>query len=333
MSYRPTVRQLEYIVAVAQHLHFGRAARDVGVSQPALSTQIQQVEEHLGASIFERNRRRVLLTDFGAAIVASARRALTAVDEVVALADGRDPLAGTLRLGIIPTLAPYVLPAAVPRIAAAHPELTLLLVEDQTDRLLTKLDSGELDLALLALPVDGHFSEEPVYDERFVLAIPKGHALDRPGRAQLSDLHGEAVLLLEDGHCLRDQALEVCHLAGANEDSAIRASSMTTLTQMVASGLGVTLLPEHAVELELRGGSRVQVRRFDDPQPFRRVGLVWRKTGHESAAFQTLAQSFADLFPAPSQAHRKAESEARKAGKKRKAKMKTKAKTKTKAKR
>jgi LysR family transcriptional regulator, hydrogen peroxide-inducible genes activator len=298
---RPSVRQLEYAVAVADELHFGRAARRSAVTQPALSTQIKELESLLGVRLFERGRRRVLLTAAGELVIARARRALQALDEVVAAADtAREPLCGPLRLGVIPTLAPYLLPETLPAVRAAHPRLRLFLFEDKTERLLEQLDRGALDLALLALPVDDERLETlDLFEERFVLAVPAGHPLAR-GRRRLrqADLRDESVLLLEDGHCLRDQALEVCRRSGARESVETRASSLTTLVQMVANGLGVTLLPASSVPVEVRHGGEIAVREFAPPPPTRRVGLAWRRSSAREDEFRELAELLRPHAPA-----------------------------------
>jgi LysR family hydrogen peroxide-inducible transcriptional activator len=289
---RPSVRQLEYLVAVADARHFGRAARACAVTQPALSAQIQALEEHLGIRAFERSRRGVTVTPAGARVVEKARAALRALDDLVAAAGAmREPLTGPLHLGVIPTIAPYCLPRWLPRVRRACPALELYLHEDQTARLVRRLREGELDLLLLALPVEGPDLESLLlFEEPFVLAAPRGHALARsPGkRIAESDLVGEPVLLLEDGHCLRDQALSICRHAGAREAEQVRASSLSTLVQMVANGLGLTLLPASAVAAETRGQRDLVVRPFTAPPPRRKVGLVWRRASSRSAEFRRL---------------------------------------------
>jgi LysR family transcriptional regulator, hydrogen peroxide-inducible genes activator len=289
---RPTVRQLEYLVAVADHRSFRRAAEAVGVSQPALSAQIQAVEAVLGVQVFERDRRRVLVTPHGEEIVARARTAIAAVDEVAAAARGlAEPLVGPLRMGVIPTIAPYLLPRLLPAVHKAFPRLELILREEQTARLLAQLDAGRLDCALLALPVPGDFTAAAIGDEPFLLAAPRGSPLLKKKRIHEDDLAGQDVLLLEDGHCLRDQALAVCQHAGSTEVAEVRATSLPTLVQMVAGGLGVTLLPEHAADV-LVPTSRgpVQVARFAEPQPGRTIGLVWRTSSARLREFRMLSE-------------------------------------------
>ncbi len=290
MRERPTVRQLEYAVAVAEQKSFRRAATACGVSQPALSTQIAQLERDLGAQLFERDRRHVLITAVGEEVVARARVALGALD---ALVDGvtstREPLSGRLRLGVIPTVAPYLLPRVLPAVRARHPRLRLVLREDQTARLLVELDAGRLDACLLATPVPGDLATAELFHEDFVLAAPTGHALLARKRRREADLAGETVLLLEDGHCLRDQALSVCQPAGAREATELRGTSLATLVQMVAGGLGMTLLPETAASVLVAGArSGVGLGRFVDP-PGRTIGLVWRMSSARGREFRVLA--------------------------------------------
>jgi LysR family hydrogen peroxide-inducible transcriptional activator len=290
---RPSVRQLEYAVAVADELHFGRAARRSAITQPALSAQIKELEDLLGVRLFERGRRGVLVTAVGEEVIARARQALRALDDVVdAARSAREPLSGRLRLGVIPTMAPYLLPRWLPTVRSRYPHLRLFLHEDKTERLLAALDEGTIDVALLALPVEApHLETLALFDEPFVLAAPEGHRLAR-GRRRLrqEDLRDEAVLLLEDGHCLRDQALDVCRLAGAREAAETRASSLTTLVQMVANGLGVTLLPASSVDVEVHAGDGIEVRRFADPPPRRHVGLAWRRSSPRGEELRRLAE-------------------------------------------
>ncbi|MBZ0236838.1 MAG: LysR family transcriptional regulator, partial [Deltaproteobacteria bacterium] len=237
-----TLRQLEYVVAVADHRSFRRAAEACAVTQPALSAQIAQLEHALGAQIFERDRRKVLVTPTGAEIVARARATLTQAAQVIEAArTAAQPLTGTLRLGVIPTIAPYLLPLVLPAVRVAYPKLRLVLREEQTARLLAQLDDGRLDAAILALPVQGDLAAIPLYREDFVFAGPMTHRLARRARLREDDLDGEAVLLLEDGHCLRDQALAVCSHAGSHEIPELRAASLT-----LGGAWGGLLLGAHA---------------------------------------------------------------------------------------
>ncbi len=289
MSLAPTLRQLEYVVAIADHRSFRRAAAACAVTQPALSAQLAHLEAMLGVQIFERDRRKVLVTPTGTEIVARARATLVAAAAVVDVArTAAQPLSGTLRLGVIPTIAPYLLPAVLPAVRAAYPRLRLVLREEQTAPLLAQLDDGRLDAGVLALPVPGDLAALSLYREDFVLAAPTSHRLARRARLREDDLDGEAVLLLEDGHCLRDQALAVCGHAGSHEVTELRATSLPTLVQMVASGQGVTLLPEMAAAVLAARGSGVMTARFA-PAPGRDVGLVWRMSSARGRELGLLA--------------------------------------------
>ncbi|HUQ05611.1 MAG TPA: LysR substrate-binding domain-containing protein [Kofleriaceae bacterium] len=289
MSLDLTLRQLEYVVAVAEHKSFRRAAEACAVTQPALSAQIAQLEGVLGVQIFERDRRKVLVTPTGAEIVARARATLGQAGQVVEAArTAAQPLSGTLRLGVIPTIAPYLLPVVLPAVRAAYPKLRLVLREEQTAPLLAQLDDGRLDAGILALPVHGDLAAIQLYREDFVLAAPPQHPLAKRARVREDDLDAEAVLLLEDGHCLRDQALAVCSHAGSYEVAELRATSLPTLVQMVASGQGITLLPEMAASVLAGRGSGVVTARFT-PAPGRDVGLVWRMSSARGRELGLLA--------------------------------------------
>jgi LysR family hydrogen peroxide-inducible transcriptional activator len=285
------------VVAVADSLHFGRAARQCAVTQPALSAQIRQVEDLLGVQLFERSRRRVLVTPAGERVVEIAREVLARTDALVSAAQrSARPLVGPLRLGVIPTVAPYFLPRALPGVRAAYPELELILREEQTTRLVAQLEAGDLDLLLLALPVEeADLVEVPLYDERFLFVARADHPLARGRTARVpeSALRGEEVLLLEDGHCLRAQALDVCRRAGAVAAGRIQATSLNTLVQMVANGLGVTLIPERALDVEVREGSGLAARAFREPAPSRTVGLAWRRDAARESEYRLLADAFA----------------------------------------
>jgi LysR family hydrogen peroxide-inducible transcriptional activator len=294
---RPSVRQLECAVAVADALHFGRAARACAITQPALSAQVQALEELLGVRLFERGRRRVIVTAAGARVVELARAILAGLDGLVEGAAGEaEPLSGTLRLGVIPTVAPYLLPALLPGVRRAWPKLRLVLREDQTTRLVEQLGAGSLDLLLLALPVEAAGLEElPLLREPFHFVGPAGHPLARGKARTLSErsLRDEEVLLLEDGHCLRAQALDVCRRAGATVPGRIQATSLSTLVQMVANGLGVTLLPERALAIELRRGAARVSLPFRAPLPPRTMGLAGLRGAARAAEYRLLGQALA----------------------------------------
>ena len=291
---RPSVKQLQYLVAVADHLHFGAAARACHVTQPALSEQLRQLEDLLGARLVERGTRRIALTDVGERIVARARAVLRGVDDLVAVAHGaREPFALPLKLGVIPTIAPYWLPRALPKIRAAFPRLQPYLREEQTPVLLELLADGKLDILLLALPVEGDsLVTRSLFAEDFLLLAPRSRKIvSLPIRQR--DLRGESLLLLEQGHCLRDQALEVCHSHGATENQAFRASSLGTLVQMVANGLGMTLIPRMALPVELKGQRTLRASEFAPPRPRREIGLAWRAASPRRAELEQLAAAIA----------------------------------------
>jgi LysR family hydrogen peroxide-inducible transcriptional activator len=275
-----TLRDLRYLIALADHRHFGRAAEAVHVSQPTLSTQIRKLEDELGIALFERSPRNVLLTEAGERIVARARTVVREADEIKALARSyRDPESGTIRLGIFPTLGPYLLPHVVPRLRTRFPRLELLLVEDKTQRLVDMLRDGTLDCAVLAQPIhDDGLHDAFLFEEPFVLAVPSDHPLRERRHLTLDDLGGESLLLLEEGHCLRDQALEVCHLTGASERAGFRATSLETLRQMVAAHVGVTLLPVLAVKPPIPASPDIRLLNLEPAPPSRRIALYWRRS-------------------------------------------------------
>lgn len=289
------LRDLRYLVALADHKHFGRAAAASFVSQPTLSTQIRKLEDELGVSLVERAPRRVMLTPIGRDIAERARRVLAEVAQMGELARrSQDPEAGTVRLGLFPTLAPYLLPHVLPGIRARLPRLELLLVEEKTDAILARLRDGRLDAALLALPVhDEQLHVESLFEEPFVLAVPQSHLFakrDKP--LALHDLDHEHLLLLEEGHCLRDQALDVCRLAGADERDGFRATSLETLRQMVAAGVGITLLPTLAVQPPVPPSPDIHLLPFRGKPPSREIAMVWRRSSAMGDFLQQLAQQF-----------------------------------------
>lgn len=274
------LRDLRYLVALADHKHFGRAAEASFASQPTLSTQIRKLEEELDVQIFERQPRAVLLTRAGVDIVGRARLILREVDAIRDIARGaRDPEAGSIRLGVFPTLGPYLLPHVVPPLHQRFPKLELLLIEEKSEELLALLDRGELDATLLALPVhDDSLAVLELFTEAFVLALPRERAGEFVDQVRLTDLKSREVLLLAEGHCMRDQALSLCELSGAAEKMGFRATSLETLRQMVAANVGMTLLPRLAVMPPVATNEQIVLREFVDPPPQRRVGLVWRKS-------------------------------------------------------
>jgi LysR family hydrogen peroxide-inducible transcriptional activator len=284
------LKDLKYLVALADTGHFGRAAERTFVSQPTLSAQLKKLEEYLGVKLVERQPKNVQLTEVGKQVVVRARRMLDEGNEIVALArNNADPLAGKLKIGLIPTVGPYLLPRVMQRIRKALPQLGLMLYEYQTEPLLKRLREGDIDLAIMALPADQEGMESrALYEEAFTVALPNSHPLAQKSTIKVSDLKGQTLLLLEDGHCLRDQALEVCSRVDVREAEDFRATSLETLRQMVVAGLGITLLPELAVESPFGSQRGLTVRHFVKPAPRRTVGAVWRKSSTRAPAILAL---------------------------------------------
>lgn len=285
-----TLRQLHYLDALARHGHFGRAAQECAVSQPALSMQIRELERVLGAMLVEHCQGATVLTEIGAEVARRAGAIMRATRDLTDCASsGGRVLNGSLRLGVIPTLAPYVLPRVLPELHRQHPDLHLDLLETQTHTLLTRLAHGLLDVVLLALPIDKLELETlTLFDDPFLLAVPARDPLPERSRVTTRDVNARKLILLEEGHCLRDQALIYC--AGRSDaDSNLGATSLTTIIQMVASGYGVTLLPEVAIDAEVRD-ERVKLLRFVEPQPKRSIGLAWRSTSPRKADFLALGE-------------------------------------------
>ena len=299
------LRDLRYLVALADHKHFGRAAEASFVSQPTLSTQLKKFEDEIGMALVERNPRNVILTEVGEAVVAKARVILREADEIKAIARrAKDPESGTVRLGIFPTLGPYLLPHIVPAIVARFPKLELILVEEKTETLLKRLHDGELDAAVLALPIhDDTLHAEFLFEESFALAVNRQHRLAKMKRVTLADLTHESLLLLDDGHCLRDQALEVCRMAGTGERAGFRATSLETLRHMVSANVGLTLMPALSVHAPAPPSPNVVLIPFVLPAPHRRIAMVWRRTSALTAFLHQLApmvgQIPASLLKAP----------------------------------
>jgi LysR family hydrogen peroxide-inducible transcriptional activator len=298
-----TLRQLQYALAVADELSFRKAAARCHVSQPSLSAQLGQMEAALGVRLFERDRRRVLPTGAGRSLLERMRRLVLEADDLVEAARrAGDPLTGTLRVGVIPTISPYLLPRAAPRLRARFPRLTLEWREDRTAALVAGLNAGTLDAALLALEAEiGEVESAVIATDPFVLAAPVAHALGRKSApASPAELRGAEVLLLDDGHCFRDQALEVCAGAKAQE-LGYRATSLSTLVQMVAGGAGVTLLPALAVPTEA-ARARLRLRAFSRPAPHRTIALIWRKRSPLAPALTAVAAVIREAYPVTSAA-------------------------------
>ncbi|WP_243725415.1 LysR substrate-binding domain-containing protein [Actinomadura rubrisoli] len=284
--------QLRAFSALAEHLHFRDAAAALRMSQPALSGSVAALEETLDTRLVERTTRKVLLTPAGERVARGAELVLAELDRMVEeIRSVRGPLVGPLRVGVIPTVAPYLLPVVLPRLAEEFPELALSVHEEQTDQIVAELLAGRLDVVLFALPapVSG-VTELPLYDEDFVLVTPSSYGLDSPAEGVSRQALGNLdVILLNEGHCLRDQALDVCREVGARAAAATYATSLATLVQLVSGGLGVTLVPETALPVETRRAPNLTLHRFKSPAPFRQIGLGYRSTSPRAAEFEALA--------------------------------------------
>jgi LysR family hydrogen peroxide-inducible transcriptional activator len=292
----PTLRQLQYLKLLSQHGSFSRAAAAAHVTQPTLSAGIQEIEKILGVPLVDRNRSGVILTAAGAEVVSRASAILVQAEDLVQAARGAgQPLAGRFRLGIIPTIAPFILPKALPVLRARYPELKLFLREDLTTRLITDLKSGVLDCALLALPYDmAGLDWAHVEDDELMAAFPANHPLSHAERVAPERLDGENIILLEDGHCLRDHAMMVCGAATARHarDESFAATSLATLVQMVGSGLGVSFLPAMAVNSGLAHAARVTARGLDAEHASREVVVAWRAGSSRADEGRLLAEVF-----------------------------------------
>ncbi len=286
-----TLKQLRYFDALARELHFGRAADACAVTQPALSMQIHELEQNLGLVLVERTRSGVQLTSKGTEIAARCARILGDVRDLVAYAQHSNRiLAGRLRLGVIPSVAPYLLPPLLPLLREAYPDLELHVRETQTQVLTDELLEGRLDVLLLALPVKHpDLTNLPLFEDKFLLAVPKERKLSGRVRATKELIENEKLLLLEEGHCLRDQALTYCSLQQVDAVNTFGASSLSTIVEMVSAGFGITLLPEMSIGIEERGRDITLVR-FIDPEPSRTIGLVWRSTSPQKQDFEELGR-------------------------------------------
>jgi LysR family hydrogen peroxide-inducible transcriptional activator len=283
-----TLKQLRYLSALSHHGHFGKAAKDCAVTQPALSMQIQELEAELGVMLVERRRGEAALTDVGVEVARRAERVLAATRDLADFAHHRGRLlTGRMQLGVIPSIAPYVLPKVLPVLQRRYPDLRIELRETQTHVLIDELHRGALDVILLALPAeDAEIESARLFDDPFLLAVPSTDNRPESMRVSEHDIDTQRLILLEEGHCLRDQALALC---ATHRDAALGATSLATVMQMVANGYGITLLPRVAVDVELRD-ERVKLLRFVDPAPGRTVGLAWRRTSPRKADFAALGR-------------------------------------------
>jgi len=295
-----TLQELKYLVALADHGHFGRAAEACFITQSTLSTQIKKLEDYLGVTLFDRSLKRVTPTPIGREILQAARNIVEESERIRELAKhAQDPMARTIHLGVIPTLGPYYLPHALTLVHKKHPGLRMLLREEMTPQILEHLTDGKLDAGLLALPVtDDSLRVEPLFYEPFYAALPAGHALAKRDVLKVSDIMSEKLLLLDEGHCLRDQALDVCG-TGSRGREEVRATSLETLRQMVGMGLGLTLLPALAVDAGPRQNKKaVEIRPFKSPPPGRTIALAWRKRAPFPETFERLAATLKASLPA-----------------------------------
>jgi len=295
------LRDLEYLVAVDEERHFHKAAERCFVSQPTLSGQLKKLEQELGVQLVERTNRKVKMTEVGIAVSKQARRVISEVKTINDLVQTyKDPMYGELRLGLIPTLAPYLLPVIMPGLGKAFPNLKLWLYEYQTHILLEKLERGELDLLLLALPIEKHhFVEMDLFREPFRLAVPRDGELANKRKVKINDIANEEILLLEEGHCLREHVLDACHFAGAKQGSQFQATSLETLRHMVGEGVGLTLIPELAIPKVSAKKDSVQYIEFSKPVPSRRIGMVYRKNSYREKVFANIGDLIRSVLPNP----------------------------------
>ncbi|MES2204366.1 MAG: DNA-binding transcriptional regulator OxyR [Pseudomonadota bacterium] len=286
-------RDLEYLVALSNLKHFGKAAEACFVSQPALSMQIKKLEESLGVQLLERTNKSVLLTDHGVIIAERAKQILHQIDEIKEIAkSAKDPLRGEIRIGIFPTLAPYLLPLIIPSLSKIYPKLSFYLIEEQTSALIEQLKEGKIHAAFLALPVDEkNFDHVKLFDEEFLLAVPINHRLAKLKTIKQKDLENENLLLLEQGHCMRDQALDLCHRMNIAENQNFRATSLETLRQMVAAGVGITLMPKLAC-IPNRTLTYIP---FSTPKPMRTIGLFWRNSSAKQLLLKQISEEIINL--------------------------------------
>jgi LysR family hydrogen peroxide-inducible transcriptional activator len=292
----PSIRHLRHLMALHDHGHFSRAAEACNVTQSTLSASIKELESVLQAPLVDRTKRRVILTPIGIEIVERARRILKEVEELVNFAtSSREPLSGTLRMGTIPTVGPYLLPKVLPNLRETYRNLKLYLVEDLTHRLIDSLHRGRLDVVLLALPYDcGAVETVILFDDPFVVGLPRGHPLAKQVSIKAQRLWRENLLLLEDGHCLRDHALAACRLADRRVTEGFEATSLPTLVQMVDNGLGTTLLPILAVNAGLLRGTKVVTRPLLGHEPIRKIGFIWRRGTGRRQEFSLLAKELSE---------------------------------------
>lgn len=293
------IRDLEYLVAVDEERHFHRAAERCFVSQPTLSGQIKKLEQELGVLLIERSNRQVSITEAGQMVLTHARTVLAEVDAIKKAGDYfQDPMVGDIRVGIIPTIAPYLLPIIMTKLNKSFPKLKIWLYEYQTHVLLDKLQKAELDFLILALPIEKHdFVELDIFREPFRLAVNKSKPLAKKKNINLGDIAQQELLLLEEGHCLRGHILDVCMLAGVQEQGQYHATSLETLRHMVGEGMGMTLIPELAVPTKITKSDEVRYIEFSDPKPNRRIGMLYRKNSYREETFHNINELIKLILP------------------------------------
>ncbi|MBP9725838.1 MAG: LysR family transcriptional regulator [Gammaproteobacteria bacterium] len=287
-------RDLEYLVALSDLKHFGKAASACFVSQPALSMQIKKLEESLGVQLLERTNKSVLLTDQGSIIAERARKILSDIDEIKEISkSAKDPLSGEIKIGIFPTLAPYLLPLIVPQLSQHYPKLSFYLFEEKTSPLIEMLKEGKLHAAFLTAPIiEKNLSNSILFEEEFMLAVPIKHTLAKLKSVKQHDLKNQNLLLLEEGHCMRDQALALCHRMDITENKKFRATSLETLRHMVAAGVGITLIPK----LACYTNNNIAYIPFITPKPTRTIGLFWRSSSSKQALLDNIAATIKSLL-------------------------------------
>ena len=297
----PSLRQWQYLVSLAENRHFGRAAEACFVTQSTLSAGIQELETQLDAALVDRTKRKVVLTPLGEELAGRARELLAQAEDMVLLARAASvPLSGPLRLGVIPTISPFLLPRVLPALRKRFPDLKLFLREDLTARLVEQLQAGKLDLLLIALPYEGGALDTiTLFDDDFLLACRSDHALARRNSVKLDDLAAAPLLLLEDGHCLRDHALAACRLPPSPRRDGFSATSLHTLVQMVDNGLGVTLLPQLALDAGILRGTDVTTRPLNDSNAARRIGLAWRRGTQRAKEFTLFGEALIAALKTP----------------------------------
>lgn len=300
MASQPTLKQLRYLCAVAQSLHFGKAAKACFVTQSTLSAGINELEQALGAVLLERSNKQVLITDIGKKIIARSQHILSDIEALKEDAvQAQTPLSNPVRIGIIPTIAPFILPRVLPTLHKDFPNLQLLIREDLSENLASLLLQGELDVLLLALPYPvNNTTSYPLFNDPFVLAYPSGHPLNKVKQLRTRDLQGQDILLLENGHCLRDHALEACKLQSSQLSLAFEATSLHTIVPMVANGVGISLLPEMAIKAGILSGTKnVSTKEFSESGVWREVGLLWRAKSPRDSEYRLLGQYFKNKSP------------------------------------